>query len=351
MPKSQTQPPAKESKGSFLKGVGAVAAVVSLLLALNQVTGLVQNLRIHHKEFSDAMKSGEQEQSRKDYSAAFHSFKRATELDPIDRVAQANETHAAMLWLENPHENEQQKQTFVDVVNQTLPVLDSALAKAKGQDAGDILAHVAWANFLKYRDNVFEGVDVDGNLKAALAADPNNVYAHAMSGHWILWEGSDIKSAEAHFNAALATGRVHDYVRDLQLAALGNHDSIENDAESFRVSNDMRKSGETMPASYRKDIFWKDFTSHLHDPPGLVAVLSALPLADAEATYDWLDITESGDGKTWNRAFVMANLKEIAGDRAGALSAYQTLQKQMQNSRFALLSMVDLNIKRLSHPH
>ncbi len=54
-----------------LKWVGGAAAVVSLLLALNQVTGLMQNFRIHHTEFSEAMKSGEQQQERGDYPAAF----------------------------------------------------------------------------------------------------------------------------------------------------------------------------------------------------------------------------------------------------------------------------------------
>ena len=348
MPQSDIHSREKEGSVFTLKTVGAVAAVVSLLLGLNQITGLVQKLRVHHKEFSEAMNSGEQEQQREDYGAAFRSFKHASELDPIDRKAQAKETQAAMLWLENAHA---QNQTFTELANQLIPVLDNALTKASGTDTGDIHAHIAWANFLKYRDGVREGVNVDANLKSAFAADANNVYAHAISGFWLLWEGNNVKSAEAHFNAALATGRVHDYVRDLQLSALENHGTIENDVEAFRVSNDMRKSGETMPTSHRRDIFWKGFTSHLHAPPSLVAVLSALSPADVEATYDWLDTTERGDGKTWNRAFVVANLKEIQGDKTGALSVYQTLQKQMQNSRFSLLPMIDLNIKRLSHSH
>ncbi len=352
MPKSQTQPPAKESKGSFLKGIGAVAAVVSLLLALNQVTGLVQNLRVHHKEFSDAMKSGEQEQARKNYSAAFHSFKRATELDPIDHVAQAKETQAAMLWLESPHENEQQKQTFADVANQTLPVLDSALVKAKGQDAGDILSHIACANFLKYRDNIFEGVDVDGNLQAALAADPNNVYAHAMSGHWILWRGDDIKSAETHFNAALATGRVHDYVRNMQLVALINRDNLKSDVEKLRVSDEMRKANETMSPEIKHKIFLDVFTSHLYDRESLNAVLAAIPPPDVETTYDWLDDTENGEGKTWNRAFVTAKLKEVTGNSTEALAAYQDLQKNRKRGvNDSLHAVLDTDIKRLSHSH
>src|SRR5215510_1173761 len=123
--------------GLFMKGVGAVAAVVSLLLGLNQLTGVVQQLRIHHKEFSEAMTAGEQEQRRGDYAAAFRSFKRAVELDPIDREAQSRETQAAMLWLETAHAT--QNQSFTDVANQLVPVLDKALSRVKGPAAGDIL--------------------------------------------------------------------------------------------------------------------------------------------------------------------------------------------------------------------
>src|SRR5438093_4215154 len=91
----------------FLKAIGAVAAVVSLLLGLNQVTGLVQNFRIHRQAFSEAMASGDQEQRRGDNAAAFRSFKRAAELDPIDREARAREAQAAMLWLETVHAQKQ----------------------------------------------------------------------------------------------------------------------------------------------------------------------------------------------------------------------------------------------------
>jgi len=345
--KSASQSPAKESKGAFLKAVGAVAAVVSLLLALNQITGLVQNLRVHHKEFSEAMKSGEQEQQREDYGAAFHSFKHATELDPIDKGAQAKETEAAILWLDNVHANE--TQTFTQVANQLLPVFDSALSKAKGQAAGDILAHIAWANFLKYREGMREGVNVDGNLKAAFAADQNNVYAHTISGFWILWQGGDIKSAEAHFSAALTTGRVRTYVRDLQISGLTNSNNPENDAEELRVANDMRNSGELMLSLERRRIFWNNFTSRLHSPEELAASLSVLSPADTEATYDWLDDGPNSEGKAQTRAFVMANLKEITGNRAEALAAYQALRKQMHDPTLTLISIVDLDIKRLSH--
>jgi tetratricopeptide (TPR) repeat protein len=350
VPESSPQHLEKAGKGTFLKAVGAIAAVVSLLLALNQLTGVVQGLRIHHKQFSEAMKSGEQEQLRGDYPAAFRSFKHAVELDPVDRGAQAKEAQAAMLWLENAHGSE--TQTFTDVANELLPVLDNALSKAKGQVAGDLLAHIAWANFLKYRNGVREGVDVDGSLKAAFAADANNVYAHTISGFWIMWQGGDFRTAKEHFSTALATGRVRAYVRDLELSALENSGAVENDVEEIRIANEMRKAGEPLSRDHRHRIFWNDFTSHLHDRDSLVAVLKAIPAADAEATYDWLDDRKDGEEKAWSHAFVMANLKEVTGYQAEALFAYRTLQKQMQNSKnSALLPVVDMSIKRLTHSH
>jgi hypothetical protein len=334
--------------GVFLKAVGAAAAVVSLLLGLNQVTGLVQNFRIHRQAFSEAMASGDQEQRRGDNAAAFRSFKRAAELDPIDREAQARETQAAMLWLETVHA---QKQSFTDVANELLPVLDSALTRADRPAAGDILAHIAWANFLKYREGLREGVNVDDSLKAAFVADPNNVYAHAVSGFWILWQGADLKSAETHFSAALATGRVRPYVRQLQLSALTNADSPENDAEALLVANDVRKSGETIDASLRQRVFWNSFSSRFHSPDRLAASLSVLSPQEAEATYDWLDDRRPDVVKATSRAFVEANLSEIQGRRAEALARYQALQKQLRNTDIALAPAVNAAVERLSRSH
>jgi hypothetical protein len=104
-----------------------------------------------------------------------------------------------------------------------------------------------------------------------------------------------------------------------------------------------------MPPTHRHDIFWKVFTSNLHSPD-FVAILSVLSPAETEATYDWLDDTKVDQGKSSARAFTMAGLKEVTGDRAGALSAYQTLKKQMEDDD-ALLGLVNLHIEHLSKSH
>jgi hypothetical protein len=50
------------------------------LLRVPKHSRVAQNFRIHHKEFGEAMVAGEQEQERRDYPAAFDSFKHAAEL-------------------------------------------------------------------------------------------------------------------------------------------------------------------------------------------------------------------------------------------------------------------------------
>ena len=172
------QTPRKSSPvATALKWIGGVAAVISLLLGLNQFTGVLQTFRVHHKEFTEAMKAGELEQERGDYPAAFDSFKHAVELDPVDRDAQKHQAQAAMLWLENVQTRER---SFTDTANLVLPVLDKSLSTAKGQYAADLLAHIGWANFLKSRDGSGSPETIAKSYQEAVKLDPNNPYANAM---------------------------------------------------------------------------------------------------------------------------------------------------------------------------
>jgi hypothetical protein len=347
---SRAAPPVKPPSrwSGLLKIVGAVSAALSFLLVINQATGVLQNFRIHHREFWEAMKIGEQAEQRQDYPAAFASFKHASELDPIDRKAQEQETKAAMLWLETAHGTP--TRSFTDTANQLLPVLDRSLASAKGAAAADILAHIGWANFLRYRDGAREGVNVDGSLERALAIDKTNPYAHAISGFWILWQGGSLDSANEHFAAALASGRERAYVRGLQFAALINRQEEDTDRALLRFANEMRKNGESMSQDERAKVLFNALKVRLYSHDELVAILSVLPTAEIEATVTWL-----GDGATdiWSekgdaRRFVLANLREVAGDRAQALSLYRALQSEMVGRNRALAPPVDEAVKRLS---
>lgn len=336
-----------------LKAAGALSAIVSFLLVLNQGTGVVQEFRIHHKEFREAMLAGEQAENRQDYHAAFDTFKRALEIDPIDRQAQERQTEAAMLWLEDfdpTPDDPAPDRNVTDTANLVLPVFDKALARAKGPAAADILAHVGWANFLRYREGAKEGITVEENFRSSLEKDPNNVYAHAMWGFWILWRGGDLDAANKHFSAALATGRKKEYARSLQLAALSYRHNNETDAEELRVANEMRKNGEPVSDRQCHDILDDTIGDRLGMHNKLAAILSVLPAKEMQATFDWLNagkITSTNEKQAYS-PFIAANLLEIAGDREGALTIYRALQKDPRTKSLSLVGAVDDGIKRLS---
>ena len=332
-----------------LKWIGGATAAISLLLALNQITGLLQNFRIHHKEFSEAMKSGEQQQERGGYPAAFESFKRAVELDPIDRGAQKREAQAAMLWLENAHSKDK---SFTELANQLVPVLDKALSDAKGPAAADLLAHIGWANFLRYRENPADRDLVARSYHDALRIDPKNPYAHAMAGHWILWNNGKVEDANLEFSAALASGREHAFVRDLQLAAFNNGHSEANDAQLLSIANEMRVNQEPIKTVYRNNTYNRVFNYRTGDPEGLTAVLTGSGLKPEEtlATYDWLTAPIADDQDVrLVRKFMGAFLAEMAGNKTEALSTYKSLQVDLRGKpTYSLTGEVAEAIKRLS---
>ena len=338
----------KATLATTLKWIGGATAAISLLLALNQITGLVQNFRIHHKAFSEATKAGEQQQQRGDYPAAFESFKHAAELDPIDRRAQKREAQAAMLWLENVHA---QNQSFTEIANQLLPVLDKSLSNSKGQDAADLLAHIGWANFLRSRDGSGSAGDlVVKSYGDALKIDPQNVYAHAMWAHWILWQNGSQQEAKDHFAAALNSGRDRPYVRSLQLSAYSNVVSAENQAELLRIANEMRQLGERLGPEQKSSVFDQVFEFPLDDYKALARIVHGVKPEVALATYDWLSSGRTDSDLRLRREFIAAFLLEADGETDAALSRYKSLQEDLQHvGPYDSLSLAVNNaVKRLS---
>ena len=341
----------------ILKMVGKATAVISLLLALNQVTGLVQEFRIHHREFWDAMKTGREQVEREDYAAAYESFKRASELDPIDRDALDMEADAAMLWLENIYYI-QEGQHFSDIVNPLLPVLYRARGHSTGPKAADLLAHIGWANFLRSRDfrsrrgAMPAGVSVEPNYQDALRLDPNNPYAHAMWGHWILWEYGELNAALAHFSAALRSGRARPFVRHLQLCSLYNSDGADMHRELFRVANEMRKNQESITRGDRSRAFDESIEFRLDHQSELLQILNVVPRSEAEATYDWLSQgyeVQDEPFKSLRREFITATLVEIEGKNGEAMSRYQSLLTRARKAnQTSVIDLANDSLTRLS---
>jgi hypothetical protein len=148
----------------LMKWVGGVAAILSLIFALHQATQLVSDVREQRRQITELYNVGKLQHSAADYEGAWTSFERALKTaEAGGKLAKltgqlSKETIAlreaqedlAMEWLENVSAS--RGQTFSDIVDKLVPVLSRGLARSSGARKADILAHLGWANFLRWRD-------------------------------------------------------------------------------------------------------------------------------------------------------------------------------------------------------
>ncbi len=146
---------------------------------------------------------------------------------------------------------------------------------SSGARRGDLLAHLGWAYFLKWRDGD-ESLRPETEYKEALAADAKNPYANVFWGHWILWNRGSLNDANARFAIALSSGRAHSEVRHFQLSALANARSQDTDAVWLRAINDMHAANEMIDSSLRAEICNR-YEEALHDEALMQRIVAAVP--------------------------------------------------------------------------
>ena len=308
--------------GTLLKWVGGVTAVLSLFFGLYQLTQLVADVRERQRQVAELYEVGKDQQDVGDYESAWASFEKAVKsaeaggllakltgsLSKEQRRSRDAQEDLAMAWVENM--KVPQGKTFSNVVNPLVPVLTRGATGAGGVRKADLLAHVGWANFLISRDGVLK-LDIDEKYSEALRLDPDNPFAHAMRGHWLIVNGDHLMEAQQEFAAALKSGRERQFVRKLQLAALQWVRTDEDMFEIIRVFNEMRKDNESLPEETRSRILRDIYSMYREE---LLAKLDQILPADEHlATYQWLlqgsDATKSND-----QTFFLARLSEAAGD-------------------------------------
>jgi len=338
-----------------LKWVGYLTAIFSLCATIAGVAKYIYN-RVETRRNLAALFATEVEQQKSgDYSSAWQTLDKAAELLPGSPKVRETQEKLAMAWLENIHLQENQK--FSDVTQKVEPILTRAVAAAKpGREQADLRAHIGWAYFLESRDGRFD-LDPAGPYREAIAEDPNNPYAEAMWGHWILWDHCyRVQEAAPHFDAAMASQREGDFVRHLQLSALMNCTTEEADQEVIRAANAMRKEQRTIDDYERNHILGLYFFELAHETPKSSAFINAVPPAEHVATFHWLfDVLDANsDGSSSNRLsrlYYLAQLQEAAGQHDDALANYKSVLSQTTANTNSFWDPSNAAVKRLSRSH
>jgi hypothetical protein len=268
-------------------------------------------------------------------------------LDEVRQRVRLRQEDLAMAWLRDSRPGP--GRAFSDIVNPVLPVLERGLLTTTGERKADLLAHLGWADFLRFRD---DGVprNPEPRYREALQLDPGNPYAHANLGHWILWRNGTLEAARKEFSAALESGRAHDYVRRMQIAALQNARTPDAEGEILRVVNGMRKNKESIDERTRASVFSMYVSAFTRDEATTQKLLTALPPSDQLETFQALFYDQDFDqAKRPSREVCHARLQEAAGRPDDALRTLQAVRSEFApNASGSLPRTVDASIARLS---
>ena len=351
-PGTTSDPPAPGRTSRLLKIVAGLTAVLSLALAARQVTVFITDYRARQTRVRELLATSALQSRAGDHPAAWTALSQALRTDPGNAAVRSAREDAAMAWLENARTGSTSP-TFTALADTLSPALTEGLLHSDSTRKADLLAHLGWADFLRWREGRSD-LSPPTRYREALALDPHNPFAHAMLGHWLLWQSDSVGQAAGHFRDALAAGRAREYIRHMQLSALGNRRSAGTAVELIRVANEMRSSGDSVPENARGELWTAlsgSFISPAADPPPAL-VLAAVPPADLLATYRWLfDGSGYPAAKGASYSYQLAALQEAAGDTAAALAGYRALIADKQGVPDGLRPRVTQAVARLSGKH
>ena len=335
----------------LLAWIGVVTAVIGLITGLSGIVGPVKGWWKQGRQSHALLATAQRQSELGEYSAALDSVAEVLKANPGDEAALRTRLDIAMAWIENirtPRHNVDDVAPGARVIFDRLtPILEAGLGTAKDYRAADVVAHLGWLNLLKWRIAGQSGI-IESHLRASLQMDPQNVFANAMFGEWVLLTHGDLEEAKTHFATALKGGKAKAFVRDCQLEGMIYNDDPGVPAELIRVANEMRKDKDPI-GDDRSRIRWN--FSLTESDAELREVLSAVPPEELRATYEWLSPPDS-DGSDFSkrveRRFVEAYIDEISGRREEALQIYRSLETETRNSDPLVSKRVRDAVQRVS---
>jgi hypothetical protein len=275
-------------------------------------------------ELRSLIETADERLTRSDFEAAWLTNTKVRRLAPRSAAAKMQQANVAMKWLENVQlSSGRGPQTFGDVVDPLKSALIERLADTHGRERADLLAHIGWANFLRYRDGRPKA-DIIEEFDAAIKEDPNNLYGHVMRGFWILWDGGSLERARGDFELALRSAADPTYSDSLIMSALTNRQSDEFIAAAIEYANTIRRAGRNIDDRSKSRLGWY-YSNCLQDMNLLARISRTLPAAEHILFLDWLKQANMALHEKRAAAYCMAYFAESDGKREDALKLYSDL--------------------------
>jgi hypothetical protein len=340
-------------RAAFAGAALAVALTIGFLILQSRRSGdqtpvgtdqSANAVRATQQEVDDLVRVADAQRERGQLGDAMATLDRAVSLQADTSHASALREDIAMQWIRELAVESGQR--FSDAMQPALTVLDRSAPFATGQRQADLLAHLGWATYLRWRDGQ-RTLDPSATYRKALGVDPSNPYANAMLGHWLVSHDDQpdtLEQARRHFRTAIDSGRATTIVRGLQLSALRNVTSVENRLETIRVIDEMRRRNEALEP---RDVSnaWSIYFFALGDTGDLTsnALLSVLPPTEHLLTLHWAfdGYVRGNDSRALQVRYYSARLEALAGRTAVARDALQALRAELSESPGRLRDAVD----------
>jgi hypothetical protein len=274
------------------------------------------------------------------HATAWAGLSRLAETAGSAEVLRLARQNCAMDWLRNARVISGQ-QTFTQLVSPLKAVLAEGLAKAEHPERlADLRAHLGWAEFLERREGGGVANPI-ASYQQALKDDPGNVYALAMWGHNLLFNGQDIQGGRELLDRAMATpvpppaGRLtpdEGQARRRYAQGLALSQALERDALpwALQIANAMRQQ-QTRLTPELTQRFWSTLYGRMYRTQLRAQWQGALPPADALATFEWMhpaDKVADHQRDAWELAQSLLRIE--AGQAEAARDTLLGLQRRLK---------------------
>jgi hypothetical protein len=346
--------------GTFLKWVGGVTAIISLVLGLWQANKVFEDWSDRRASMDQFLKAADFQLDLMDYPGSWEIVQECLALDPMSPKAIKKQLQVAMAWTRDPMRHKGQKK-YSEVVSPLMSALYLGAVLEDEQLAADALAHIGFANFLKSIDSD-EVYKIDEYFKNSIEKNPRNIYGHVFWGYWILnrvnkkdYGRDKLEMAMEHLGIArnsAQSAKERELVCKFALTALGNTYVKGADVETIKWANEMRVGSLNLDPSARygiKEIF-SDMCRTQYDKGEILAkLLVNMSPEEIRETYLWVSKGEARDRgiEAESYAFLSALFAETAGNLNDSFRQYTSLAQEVKDTASTFKLYVRKALNRL----